>query len=226
MIKKISFLYLLFSFVNAFAFVNDANLEQVKFALAQEFKIKFPKIVINDIEISANSLPRNFQYHSFIRLAEGKFDRANGYLRAEFKSPENIKKNVFFRYFLRAKLQVLRSNKMLQRGDKLNSSDYFISFIDFDKVPLGAISPDDELDLIARTNVKKNAILKQNMFKTNHLVKKNTPLKGILKDGDIRIIVELNALESGNKGDTIKVRNKDGKVLQAVIISKNQVSLE
>ena len=123
-------------------------------------------------------------------------------------------------------MQVLRSNKMLQRGDKLNGSDYFISFIDFDKVPLGAISPDDELDLIARTNVKKNAILKQNMFKTNHLVKKNTPLKGILKDGDIRIIVELNALESGNKGDTIKVRNKDGKVLQAVIISKNQVSLE
>ena len=82
------------------------------------------------------------------------------------------------------------------------------------------------MDLVARTNVKKNAILRQNMFKANHLVKKKAALKGVLKDGEVRISVELNALEAGNKGDTIKVRTRDGKVFQAVVVGKNQVSLE
>ena len=205
---------------------NTANIEQIKFALATEFKNKFPQIIITSIDIHTATLPKNFDEFSFIRLAEGKFDKASGYLRAEFKSPDNMKKNVFFRYFIKAKLEVLRSNKDLQRGEALGVNNYRVAFFDFDKVPMGALSKDDDLDLIARTSVKKNAILKQNMFKSNHLVKKNAMLKGIFKDGDIRISIDLVALEAGNKGDTIKVKTKDGKVLQAVVIGKNQVSLE
>lgn len=223
MVKRI-FISLFLAFISLGA--NSANIEQIKFALATEFKNKFPQIIIKSIDIHTATLPQNFDEFSFIRLAEGKFDRASGYLRAEFKAPDNIKKNVFFRYFIKAKLEVLRANKDLQRGDTLGVNNYRVTFFDFDKVPMGALSKDDDLDLIARTSVRKNAILKQNMFKANHLVKKNAALKGILKDGDLRISIELNALEAGDKGDTIKVKTKDGKVLQAVIVGKNQVSLE
>lgn len=204
----------------------SANIEQIKFALAAEFKNKFPQIIITNIDIHTAALPKNFDEFTFLRLAEGKFDKASGYLRAEFKTPDNLKKNVFCRYFIKAKLEILRANKDLQRGETLGVNNYRMAFFDFDKVPAGALSKDDDLDLVARTSVKKNAILKQNMFKANHLVKKNAALKGILKDGDIRISVELSALEAGDKGDIIKVKTKDGKVLQAVIIGKNQVSLE
>lgn len=223
MVRKILFILLL-SFVSLFG--DSVNIEHIKFALATEFKNKFPQIIITSIDIHTATLPKNFDEFTFIRLAEGKFDRASGYLRAEFKTPENMKKNVFFRYFIKAKLEILRANKDLQRGDILGVEHYKAAFHDFDKVPVGALSKDDDLDLIARTNIKKNAILKQNMFKANHIVKKNTAVKGILNDGDVKISVELITLEAGNKGDTIKVKTKEGKVLQAVIVGKNQVSLE
>ena len=221
--KKIILSLLLFC---AWAWANSFNIEQIKFALATEFKNKFPQIIINNIDIHTATLPKNFEEYSFIRLAEGKFDKASGYLRAEFKAPDKLKKNVFFRYFIKAKLEILRANKDLARGEALRAEHYKVAFYDFDKVPMGALGQDDDLDLIARTNIRKNAILRQNMFKANHLVKKNTLLKGILNDGDVKISVELMTLEAGNKGDVIKVKTKDGKVLQAVIVGKNQVSLE
>lgn len=223
MLKKIV-LALLLCIISAQA--SSTNIEQIKFALATEFKNKYPQIIIKSIDIQTAALPKNFDEFEFLRLAEGKFDKASGYLRAEFKTPDNLKKNVFFRYFLKAKLEILRANKDLQRGETLGANDYRLAFFDFDKVPAGALFKDDDLDLVARTSVRKNAILKQNMFKANHLVKKNAALKGVLKDGEVRISVELNALEAGDKGDTIKVKTKDGKVLQAVIVGKNQVSLE
>lgn len=204
----------------------DFNIEQVKAALAAEFRAKFPQIFIQNVELTTDKLPKDFADFEFIRLGDTNLERSHGYLRAEFKTPENIRKNVFFRYFLRAKLEVLRANKDFVRGDRLQSHDYTVRFYDFDKIPANAINKDDDLDLIARTTIKKNAILRKNMFKANHLVKKNANLKGLLNDGGLTMQIEVSALEAGDKGDTIKVRNKDGKILQGVIIDKNQVRLQ
>lgn len=225
MMKKV-FLCLLLCLASAFGLGEEANVEQVKFALAQEFKAQNPKIIIHNVELHTATLPKNFSAYEFIKLGEGNFVKASGYLRAEFKTPENIKKNVFFRYFVKGKLEILRANKDLSRGDILEASDYNIIFYDFDKVPLGAIEKDDDLDLVARTSVRKNTILKKNMFKANYLVKKDAKMKAVLDDGEVKMSVDVSALESGNKGDTIKVKTKDGKVLQAIIVGKNQVSLQ
>lgn len=218
--------WLILAILPCFASVNDANLEQVKAAVVAEFRAKFPQIFIQSVDITTDKLPKDFAEYEFIRLGDTRFERSHGYLRAEFKTPQNLRKNVFFRYFLKAKLEVLRANKDFVRGDRLQSHDYTVRFYDFDKIPANAINKDDDLDLIARTTIKKNAILRKNMFKENHLVKKNATLKGLLKDGDLTMQIEVNALESGDKGDTIKVRAKDGRVFQGMIIDKTQVNLQ
>ena len=223
--KKI-FLCLFLSLVSAFGASGAANLELVKTALAQEFKAQNPKIIIKNVELQTATLPKNFAEFEFIKLGEAKFAKASGYLRAVFKTPENSTKNVFFRYFVRAKLEILRANRDLQRGEVLKATDYSIIFYDFDKVPMGAIEKDDDLDLIARTTVRKHSILRQNMFKANHLVKTNAKMKGILDDGEVKMSIEVSTIEAGNKGDTIKVKTKDGKIMQAIIIDKTQVSLQ
>ncbi len=205
---------------------SHSNFDLVKAALAQEFRSQNPKIIIRNVELQTGTLPKNFAAYEFIKLGDARFVKASGYVRAVFKTPENTQKNVFFRYFVKAKVEVLRANRDLQRGEVLASTDYSVVFYDFDKVPLWALEKDDAADLIARTAVRKHSILKQNMFKANHLVKANSQLMAVLGDGEVKMSVEVAAIEAGNKGDTIKVKTKDGKVLQAVIIDKNQVSLK
>lgn len=69
-------------------------------------------------------------------------------------------------------------------------------------------------------------ILKYNMFKTKTLIQRNDSVYGVIKDGDLSMIIELKALQSGNLNQRIRLKNKDGKVVHGKVISKNYVELK
>lgn len=203
-----------------------ANLEEIKFALAKEFKNNFPKLIITQIDLKITTLPKDFNQYEFIRIANGRFNQAQGFVRAEFKTPQNIQKNVFFRYFIQANLEVLKSERPIQRGDRLSALDYKSILMDFDKVPSNALTPDDTSNLIAKSNINKNTILKENMFKTLALIRRNDPIIGVLSDGNIDVLIELTALQSANLGERIRAKNKEGKVMQGIVTGKNRIIIQ
>lgn len=209
-----------------FSAVDLANIQSIKIALASEFQATFPRIIISKIELQSSKLPKDFEHYEFLRLANGNFRRSNGYLRAEFKTTSGIKKSVFFRYFAKARIEVLRLNKDLERGSQLASHDFSVVYYDFDKVPLDYIELGADKNLVARSNIRKGEILRSNMFKNDSLVKKNDLLKGMLKDGDLSAAVELQALENGDLNETIRLKTKDGRVLQGVITGKKSAIIE
>ncbi|EJD9957800.1 flagellar basal body P-ring formation protein FlgA, partial [Campylobacter jejuni] len=185
-------------------YIQAASLEEIKTALAKEFRNNFPKIIISQIDLKITSLPKDFDQYEFLRIANGRFNQAQGFLRAEFKTPQNIQKNVFFRYFIQANLEVLKSERAIKRGDKLGAFDYKSVLIDFDKVPLNALTLDDVDNLVAKSNINKNAILRANMFKTTALIRRNDPIIGILSEANVDVLIELVALQSANMGERIR----------------------
>ncbi|TKX33191.1 flagellar basal body P-ring formation chaperone FlgA [Campylobacter aviculae] len=215
--------FILIIFINL---ADGADLEEIKLALAKEIKNNFPKILITQIDLKTTSLPKDFNQYEFLRIANGRFNQAQGFLRAEFKTPQNIQKNVFFRYFIQANLEVLKSNRAIKRGDKLGAFDYKSILLDFDKVPANALSPEDTNNLIAKSNISKNTILKENMFKTSALIRKNDSIIGILSDGNVDVSIELMALQSANMGERIRAKNKEGKVMQGIVIGKNRMIIQ
>ena len=98
--------------------------------------------------------------------------------------------------------------------------------ISFDRVPLGALSSTDDLNIVSKTVIKKNAILKKNMFKEIDLIKRNDNIMGILKDLGVNMMVELKAIEGGKIGEKIRLKNKEGKVVEGLIIDKNTVQIQ
>lgn len=207
-------------------FASAANLEEIKLALVKEYKNNFPQLIIKNITLKTNSLPKDFNSLKFIRLANARFNKANGYVKAEFFDSQNIKRSVFFRYFIKASLQVLRANKDINRGENLVATDYNLVLMDFDRVPLGALSSTDDLNIVSKTVIKKNAILKKNMFKEIDLIKRNDNIMGILKDLGVNMMVELKAIEGGKMGEKIRLKNKEGKVVEGLIIDKNTVQIQ
>lgn len=202
------------------------NLEKIKNSLAKEFQNNFPNIIIKNIDLKITSLPKDFESFEFLRMASGKFNRATGFLRAEFKTPQNLQKNVFFRYFINAHLEVLKSTRNIKRGDRLGALDYRSVFMDFDKVPSNALSKDDLVNLLAKNNINKNTILRENMFKTTAIIKRGDLVVGVLKDGGVDVLIDLVSLQSANLSEKIRVKNKEGKVMQGIVIGKNRVLLQ
>lgn len=215
-----------FAFLFLWQILEAGNLDLVKAALTKEYQNNFPQIIINQIDLKITSLPKDFENFEFLRIANGKFNKAQGFLRAEFKTPQNISKNVFFRYFIRANLEVLRSTRAIKRGDKIDAFDYKIVMMDFDKVPNNALSKEDLNNLLAKNNISKNTILRQNMFKTTAIIKRNDQIIGVLKDKGIDVLIELVSLQSANLGERIRVKSKDGRVMQGIVVGKNRVLLQ
>ncbi|PJQ87976.1 flagella basal body P-ring formation protein FlgA [Campylobacter jejuni subsp. jejuni] len=207
-------------------YIQAASLEEIKTALAKEFRNNFPKIIISQIDLKITSLPKDFDQYEFLRIANGRFNQAQGFLRAEFKTPQNIQKNVFFRYFIQANLEVLKSERAIKRGDKLGAFDYKSVLIDFDKVPLNALTLDDVDNLVAKSNINKNAILRANMFKTTALIRRNDPIIGVLSEANVDVLIELVALQSANMGKRIRAKNKEGKVMQGIVVGKNRMIIQ
>ncbi|HED7406700.1 TPA: flagellar basal body P-ring formation protein FlgA [Campylobacter jejuni] len=207
-------------------YIQAASLEEIKTALAKEFRNNFPKIIISQIDLKITSLPKDFDQYEFLRIANGRFNQAQGFLRAEFKTPQNIQKNVFFRYFIQANLEVLKSERAIKRGDKLGAFDYKSVLIDFDKVPLNALTLDDVDNLVAKSNINKNAILRANMFKTTALIRRNDPIIGILSEANVDVLIELVALQSANMSERIRAKNKEGKVMQGIVVGKNRMIIQ
>lgn len=219
--RVISFIFFVFIGLS-----HGANLEEIKTALAKEFKNNFPSLIIKNIDLKITTLPKDFEQYQFIRIANARFNKAQGFIRAEFKTPQNIQKNVFFRYFMQASLEVLRSERSIQRGDKLGAFDYKSVLMDFDKVPSNALTPEDTHNLIAKSNIIKNTILKENMFKTMALIRRNDPIIGILSDGNVDVLIELTALHSADMGERIRAKNKEGKVMQGIVTGKNRMIIQ
>lgn len=207
-------------------YIQAASLEEIKTALAKEFRNNFPKIIISQIDLKITSLPKDFDQYEFLRIANGRFNQAQGFLRAEFKTPQNIQKNVFFRYFIQANLEVLKSERAIKRGDKLGAFDYKSVLIDFDKVPLNALTLDDVDNLVAKSNINKNTILRANMFKTTALIRRNDPIIGVLSEANVDVLIELVALQSANMGERIRTKNKEGKVIQGIVVGKNRIIIQ
>ncbi|EAJ9124777.1 flagellar basal body P-ring formation protein FlgA [Campylobacter coli] len=219
--RIISFIFFVFIGLS-----HGANLEEIKTALAKEFKNNFPSLIIKNIDLKITTLPKDFEQYQFIRIANARFNQAQGFVRAEFKTPQNIQKNVFFRYFIQANLEVLKSERAIKRGDKLGAFDYKSVLIDFDKVPLNALTLDDVYNLVAKSNINKNTILRANMFKTTALIRRNDPIIGVLSEANVDVLIELVALQSANMGERIRAKNKEGKVMQGIVVGKNRMIIQ
>ncbi|EAI0582914.1 flagellar basal body P-ring formation chaperone FlgA [Campylobacter coli] len=219
--RIISFIFFVFIGLS-----HGANLEEIKTALAKEFKNNFPSLIIKNIDLKITTLPKDFEQYQFIRIANARFNQAQGFIRAEFKTPQNIQKNVFFRYFMQASLEVLKSERSIQRGDKLGAFDYKSVLMDFDKAPSNALALEDTHNLIAKSNISKNTILKENMFKTMALIRRNDPIIGVLSDGNVDVLIELTALHSADMGERIRAKNKEGKVMQGIVTGKNRMIIQ
>lgn len=204
-----------------------SNFDEVKLALIKEFKTNYPQIEIISLELNTqSSLPEDFNQYVFLKLGNHNFEKADGFIKAEFKTPEQFKKNIFFKYFLKAKLEVLQSTRPISRNENLSPASFKIVKIPFDKVPSGILKKDEIANLIAKSNIKENMILKYNMFKTKTLIQRNDSVYGVMKDGDLSMIIELKAMQSGNLNQRIRLKNKEGKVVHGKVISKNYVEIK
>ncbi|MCR4942633.1 MAG: flagellar basal body P-ring formation chaperone FlgA [Campylobacter sp.] len=206
------------------AFVrNCSNLDHMQERFLQILADKYPQITVERLEITPqNTLDSDFELYKFDSIASAKILKSKGSFRANFESGDFSLKTIPFRYKFRAKMPVLVSLKQIEQKHMLSFLDYTTSQVDFDEYNHASLRVSGQ-KLISKTVIKSGEILLSRHFEEINLVRKGDKLNAIIQDGGLNIITEVSAMQSGNLGDTIRVKSKDNKSYQATITSPKEV---
>ncbi|MBZ7987002.1 flagellar basal body P-ring formation chaperone FlgA [Campylobacter canadensis] len=130
--------------------------------------------------------------------------------------------NKQFSYTLNATSKVLILKRNIAKDEAISLSDVLQKNIAFKQAPNDALSMLDE-NSYAKSFLKANTILTQNKLKPNYVINKEDSVVGIIDDGNLSVFIDLTALQNGVKGQRIRLKNSDGKVIYGEILNNKQV---
>ena len=210
------------------AFVKDCSqLDLMQASFLRAVSDEYAGIVIENLSIEPqNALPENFENFRFKSIFLNGASNQRGSFRASFELPDLTLKSLFFKYSFKAKMPVFIALNDIESKRVLGLLDYQSGFVDFEKYQKDALAVMPASALVARSKIKAGEVLMKHNFAAVTLVKKGDALNAVLNDGGLSVIIEVRAMEGGNLGDAIKVKNKDGKILSAIVSSPKEVVLK
>lgn len=200
-----------------------ASLDEIKVHFIALFKDTHQNIKISKLFLKTQG-DEDIKNYTFLRFAKANLTRTKGFVRGVF-SYKNSEKSVFFRYEVEAKASVLISSKAIRRNEVLNVGTYSYEDKNLANLPKDYLS-EVKGSLIARRNIKRGVVLRTAYFKKKPVISKNDHVYGVLEDGQVSIMIELKALQSGFEGELIRLKNKEGKTLRGVVVNSMLVKIK
>jgi len=198
-------------------------------ALKKSFKREYPSIKIKSVSVHPlNSFPKNFQNYKIadVEISQNALRRNEGTLCVVYKKA-NGSIRLYFKFKIQAQITLFKAKNNITNGKILSLKDYEPETVNFSRIPSNILKEIGSKKLISRTFIKKGSILTTYMFKKMTLVRKKEPVTAILKEDDgLSLEFSATALSDGDKGDEIKVINKNRKIFKARVVDKGLVEIE
>lgn len=212
-----------FLLCSSFSILSASSIDELKQILEDEYKKYYQSIFIKAMELKPQKpIVGDFKDYEFLSIEIISY-KSRGYFKADFKH-ENAIKSLYFSYNMIADAYVLVAKNDMKKEQNVGMFDFKKQKMDINKIPQNAVFS-IQSNLICKTNIKKDRIFTSSMFKTSFLINKNDNVVVEIKDGGLSVFVDMIALGSGNLGQKIKLKNKDGKIFYGIVKSHKNVLL-
>lgn len=202
-------------------FLYASSIDELKQKLEDEYAKHYKSIFIKAMDLKPQKqIVGDFSEYEFLSMDIIAY-KSRGYFKADFRYQNDIK-TLYFAYNMVADAYVLVAKNDMKKEQNVGIFDYKKQKLDINKIPKNAIFTIQN-NLICKTNIKKDRILTSSMFKTTFLVNKNDNVVVEIKDGGLSVFVDMIALESGNLGQKIKLKSKEGKIFYGRVKSHKNV---
>jgi flagella basal body P-ring formation protein FlgA len=198
------------------------DLQKIKTALQNAFLQKYPQMEIQLLDIHPASymqhLPKNY------RVIIPHYALKNNYSTIYIKTPRH--QEFFFNFTLQAKLPVIIATQKIGFHTPLtfkNTRIKTVAFQNFRGTPITSIG---NHVYQSKFTIQSGSIILKRNIEPLYLVRRNHTVSATINDGGVHIIFSATALQSGIKGDTIKIRDDRQKQFNAIIIGPNMVQIQ
>lgn len=208
-----SIFLLLFLFSTAFSIT-------IKESLANELQNRFENIVIEQIEVFApKNIPANIADFALKSVQITSISGAKGGAKATF-SGNGKPLEINFKFEVNASVVVLVATKDIKSGEQISEQNTALLPIDLAKYEQNTLTK-EQSGKLAKHNIKSGNPIKSNNLSARKAVLRGDTITLSASDGGVSVQVSVVAMQDGDIGDIIEVRN--GSVRQrAQIISKTQ----
>jgi flagella basal body P-ring formation protein FlgA len=182
---------------------------------------KYPNIEIEDISIRNI----NIQVLGKPNIKIKEKGKTNSYIYLSLKIPNlsrsrEISASVRYSKIVKAVV----ANYPLPKGHIIKPEDIRVSYIKLKRKRDYIDNVKLVIGKSLKRNINKNQPISFKDLKKEYLVRKNSNIRVIYKKGNFKIEILGRALENGEKGQIIKVKNiSSGKVIQCKVIGANKV---
>ncbi|NWF66351.1 MAG: flagellar basal body P-ring formation protein FlgA [Campylobacterales bacterium] len=205
----------------------EFNSEQIKEFIANEYLKYYPTMIILDVLVDMVSINDIDDFKiSVIDLKEHFYKKSSGSFAVSFKNSDGREKRLFFKYQLKAKLQLYKAKDDISHHEMLNISKVTQELSDFQELNSKPIDSSYFDKYSAKLKIKKDRVLTENLFEIKSSIEKGDLVRAVIKSGDVELSFEAVALSSGNIGDVVKIQKSDKKVLSAKVISSELVEVK
>ncbi len=129
-----------------------------------------------------------------------------------FLKGEKVVKRINVRVAIKLEKKVLVAKRDIERGEVIKRDDLSLFFVDLSRIPKDALTNYDEaIGKSAIRDIRGGEILRRGIIKNIPLVKSGSPVYIVAENGLLKVMALGRALESGKKGDVIRVRNESSK---------------
>ncbi len=202
----------------------SAKKSEISWKLMEIFEKHYSCITfLDEPKIEPTSpLPYNFKDYKLIEISIKPFllRKERGSLKAIYKTPKNVEKKIYFRYWLNATVKTFKAKHKLYNDKILTKNDIEEVEATLNELPSGVITCEIPKNLITKSYIKENSILSLNRFKFKKDILRGDELRVFVNEGALSIMMPATALSDANIGDILKVKTKSSKILKVKLISK------
>jgi len=152
--------------------------------------------------------------------------RDTGSIKVTFQNIQGHRKSIFFRYDVKATIEVFVTTKDMQAGEPMLLASYRPDRVDFKNIIKEPALASDLVGVNARGYMKAGRILLKSSLKTMPDISRGDRV--MVEDRSSGFVVQsfAEALDNGSKGEQIRVKLPNGKVTSVKVIGKNSVELK
>ncbi|BCD61850.1 flagella basal body P-ring formation protein FlgA [Nitratiruptor sp. YY08-26] len=190
----------------------------------EEFiQANYPHISIKSIDLPkvAIKIPSE-GYHIAIKSTTVSF--AHIYLRIKIFSQRKVLKSLRASVAIERFIKAAVATKKIPKGTVITDRDITTKKVRLKNSAQKFVSAGEVLGAVAKRDIGANVIIKEYMIEPNYAVKRKRSVKIIYQRDGIHIELLGLALENGNVGDIIRVKNlSSNKVLRCKVLSNGVV---
>jgi len=185
------------------------------------YKTKYNDITIQNIFVEPNVYMEKLPFPYTVHFQENSYLSRKGILYIETLK----RREIFFHYLISAKVTIYQAKNSIKRGTQIENRNCQKKSIILDRFWAMPIQNINKHQYQSKYNIRAGLTITKRNVTGLDLVKRGSQINIFINDANMQITFSAKALQNGELGDTINVRNREGRKITVIVTGKNRAKI-